>query len=153
MIKKRKLLILFIAAIVICLLFALFHNIKSTKNSIYIMDETSYFNEAYIKDGKVYYLCHLSICNTLNYDVSVNVIGDFSNEYELGVILEKTLVAQKYDSKDLKLNQNSVTEMDVVFVGTHSRKENEVLKANRLLPDIVIHIVNQDLSKELSGNG
>ena len=42
--------------------------------------------------------------------------------------------------------------MDVVFVGTHSRKENEVLKANRLLPDIVIHLVNQDQSKQ-SGNG
>ena len=59
----------------------------------YLAEEDSFFSEFTVREDKVYILCCLSIINPTDETLPVTITGDFSADYDAGLVTERELPA------------------------------------------------------------
>ena len=121
----------------------------------YLVEEASFFADFVIRDDQVYFLCLLTVHNPSKEAIPVQIKGDFTEDWEGGLLLQRKLFAYQLDytasSDFLSLDADTQKQMTaddrrrffllwpgnndflVVFPGTHGKAD---VKQNRLLPEI-----------------
>ena len=59
----------------------------------YLAEEDSFFSEFTVREDKVFFLCYLCIVNPSDETLPVTITGDFSADYEAGLVTEQELPA------------------------------------------------------------
>lgn len=105
--------------------------------------EESYFNDFMIEDDTVTFYCTLSIQNETDETKTVKLHGDFTGDYESGLILEAKLHAFDPQSGDTTfLLLPGENQLSIAFSGRYGGETSQ--KQNRLLPEITINEVQPD---------
>ena len=105
--------------------------------------EESYFDDFVIEDETVTFYCTLSIQNETDETKTVKLHGDFTGDYESGLILEAKLQAFDPQSGDTTfLLAPGENRIEIAFSCRHGGRTNQ--KQNRLLPEISITEVQND---------
>ncbi len=132
----------------------LFRN-PNSRTAPALVEEESWFSGFVVQDNTVYFLCTLTVRNPTEEAIAVEISGDFSEDFEGGLLLGRELYAFRLDDKVnsdfLSLDaetQKQTTDDDkrrffllrpggncfwVVFPGAHGKTD---VKQNRLLPPI-----------------
>lgn len=105
--------------------------------------EESYFNDFVIEDETVTFYCTLSIQNETDETKTVKLHGDFTEDYESGLILEAKLQAFDPQNGDTTfLLAPGENRFEIAFSCQQGGRTNQ--KQNRLLPEISITEVQND---------
>ena len=59
----------------------------------YLAEEDSFFSEFTVREDKVFFLCYLCIVNPSDETLPVTITGDFSADYDAGLVTERELPA------------------------------------------------------------
>jgi len=123
-----------------------FSGVYPDEDEIYIDYEKSYFSEVTASDdGTVSYRCSLDICNSTDEDVTVSLLGDFEEEYDMGCITSLFLAGEDENkSTTFTLPANSEDSYTVIFKGTLAGNKDGALKHDRSLPGIEIHLADDE---------
>lgn len=103
----------------------------------YLVEDDSFFRDFRIDGDSVVFSCRLVLFNPQDSEMAVEIVGDFSQDAEAGLVREDTLTAVSAEDQSASLFVLSPgrTELDVVFVGTHGSGD---VRQDRLLPEIEI---------------
>ena len=112
----------------------------SKANQIYVDKSQSYFSDFEVEDDKVFIKCHVTIENTFEDEKTVTLSAILPEDVTNGLLKNETVKALEEDGSEMEfvLSPNMSNSFDVVFVGEYAGTNQ---KANRLLPEIYIEIV------------
>ena len=112
----------------------------SKANQIYVDKSQSYFSDFEVEDDKVFIKCHVTIENTFEDEKTVTLSAILPEDVTNGLLKNETVKALEEDGSEMEfvLLPNTSNSFDVVFVGEYAGTNQ---KANRLLPEIYIEIV------------
>ncbi len=111
-----------------------------------LVSEESLFNDVYIKNEKIFYDCSITVKNENIFDCDVIFVGDFSVEYDFGIVTRKTLLAFDENGNQIfELKAGETAVFNISFIGTPQtvNQEEKPLKKDRLLPPISIQIIEK----------
>lgn len=114
---------------------------KTTEHTanVAILTDQSYFSDVTTDGTNVYYSYVLSIENSEDTDTKITLIGDFSWEYQAGIIDTNILTGIAADGSVIfLLPAHSVKEYPVTFSAQIGKTKSTVLKQDRNLPEITI---------------
>ena len=112
----------------------------SKANQIYVDKNQSYFSDFEVEGDKVFIKCHITIENTFEDEKTVTISAILPEDVSNGLLKADPVKALEEDGSEMKfvLSPNMLNSFDVVFVGEYAGTNQ---KANRLLPEIYIEIV------------
>ena len=102
-----------------------------------LMEDKSFFNNFVIKEETVTFSCTVSIQNDTEELKMVELYGDFTEDYESGLIQNARLKAYDPQSGDRTfLLSPGENQLSIAFSGRYGGETSQ--KQNRLLPEITI---------------
>lgn len=105
-----------------------------------LVEDKSFFNNFVIKVETVTFYCTVSIQNDTEELKMVELYGDFTEDYESGLIQDARLQAFEPQSGDTTfLLLPGENQLSIAFSGTYGGETSQ--KQNRLLPEITINEV------------
>ena len=143
MLNKKHILLQMILVIIFLVLLtscAVNETVISEKDTfLYVVNDQSLLSHIENDERFVYYYCCVSITNNYDDNYSVQLIGDFQEEYDAGIILSATSIATENGNQTIELPANSTKTVDIVFkCELNSNYKESELKLNRSLPSIKI---------------
>ena len=130
--KKR---ILCFVMILLCFFLCCCQSQQAT--DLKLVEDKSFFNSFVIKEETVTFYCTVSIQNDTNDLKMIELHGDFTEDYESGLIHEDILQAFDPDSGDTTfLLSPGENRLRIAFTSRHG--DGSTQKQNRLLPEISI---------------
>ncbi|MBE6686540.1 MAG: hypothetical protein E7591_04825 [Ruminococcaceae bacterium] len=139
----NKLIKVFLFLISILLAFSSCNSNSKVIEQCDIVEEESWFNEAYTKGDKIYYSTYVTVKNTSKNDVTIKLVGDLSKERDNGRVKEERITAvDKNGISKFEIKSKESVSLELLFIGTLPKKESKdsPLKEDRLLFPIDIKI-------------
>lgn len=133
------------------------HNDNSTEvedsvdNNIKLLREASFFNDFYIKNGKVYVDCNITVYNKNNKEKCIKLLAHMEEDFDNGLLKDKEVYGyDKQGNDEFLLPANLKKEYRVIFIGDFAGKKE---KENRNLPQIEIIQIDKEVDTKANESG